>query len=101
MRGAISPLTQYAFLACCLVKAQGQLYLLRFNSVEIYTILSPSTVSKQDSVRIMFVSSLMCAACPAHLNLPDVIVLMELLTLLLHVYEVQIFHSAGPSGRAF
>jgi hypothetical protein len=27
MRGAIPPLAQYAFMAWCLVKAQGQLYL--------------------------------------------------------------------------
>jgi hypothetical protein len=27
MRGAIPPLPQYAFMAWCLVKAQGQLYL--------------------------------------------------------------------------
>jgi hypothetical protein len=28
MSGAITPLPQYAFMAWCLVKAQGQLYLL-------------------------------------------------------------------------
>jgi hypothetical protein len=27
MSGAIPPLPQYAFVACCLVKAQGQLYI--------------------------------------------------------------------------
>jgi len=27
MRGVIPPLTQYVFMAWCLVKAQGQLYL--------------------------------------------------------------------------
>jgi hypothetical protein len=30
MSGAIPPLPQYAFTAWCLVKAQGQLYLLPF-----------------------------------------------------------------------
>jgi len=30
MRGDISPLSQYAFMAWCLVKAQGQLYLSYF-----------------------------------------------------------------------
>jgi hypothetical protein len=30
MSGAIPPLPQYAFMAWCLVKAQGQLYLLPF-----------------------------------------------------------------------
>jgi len=30
MCGAIPPLPQYAFMTCCLVKAQGQLYLLPF-----------------------------------------------------------------------
>jgi hypothetical protein len=29
MSGAIHPLTQYAFMAWCLVKTQGQLYLLK------------------------------------------------------------------------
>jgi hypothetical protein len=29
MRGAIPPLPQYAFMAWCLVKAQGQLYILK------------------------------------------------------------------------
>jgi hypothetical protein len=39
MSGAINPLTQYAFVAWCLVKAQGQLYLYitiqRHNSEEL------------------------------------------------------------------
>jgi hypothetical protein len=32
MSGAIPPLPQYAFMARCLVKAQGQLYLLPLTS---------------------------------------------------------------------
>jgi hypothetical protein len=31
MSGAIPPLPKYAFMAWCLVKAQGQLYLFTFN----------------------------------------------------------------------
>jgi hypothetical protein len=33
MRGSINPLPQYAFLAWCLIKAQGQLYLFTFYSL--------------------------------------------------------------------
>jgi len=39
MSGAIPPLTQYAFMAQCLVKAQGQLYLLPIGQVEAVTLL--------------------------------------------------------------
>jgi hypothetical protein len=35
MSGAIHPLPQYAFMAWCLVKAQGQLYLLPFIAIII------------------------------------------------------------------
>jgi hypothetical protein len=39
MSGAISPLSQYAFMAWCLVKAQGQLYLyLKIPSKEIHQV---------------------------------------------------------------
>jgi hypothetical protein len=34
MRGAIHPLPQYAFMAWCSVKAQGQLHLLPFLKVK-------------------------------------------------------------------
>jgi hypothetical protein len=38
MGGAIPPLTQYAFMAWCLVKAQGQLYLyLTFTCISLNT----------------------------------------------------------------
>jgi len=39
MSGAIHPLPQYAFMAWCLVKAQGQLYLLPFYSLTHITIV--------------------------------------------------------------
>jgi ribosomal 50S subunit-associated protein YjgA (DUF615 family) len=35
MSGAIHPLPQYAFMAWCLVKAQGQLYLYLFTNEEV------------------------------------------------------------------
>jgi hypothetical protein len=43
MSGDIPPLSQYAFMAWCLVKAQGQLYL--FMSSDIVCCLPGSTVA--------------------------------------------------------
>jgi len=35
MRGGLLPLLQYTFLAWCLVKAQGQLYLLHYEKTDL------------------------------------------------------------------
>jgi hypothetical protein len=47
MRGAISTLTQYAFMARCLVKAQGQLYL--------YLIRNRALLSASQIVRVLII----------------------------------------------
>jgi len=36
MSGAIPPLTQYAFMAWCLAKAKGQLYLYLYHAMKAY-----------------------------------------------------------------
>jgi len=36
MSGAIPPLPQYAFVAWCLLKAQGELYTYIYNDLNIY-----------------------------------------------------------------
>jgi hypothetical protein len=54
MSGAIPPFPQYAFMAWCLVKAQGQLYLLPFHTCNIQSLkLSvQSEVSRCSTVNI-------------------------------------------------
>jgi hypothetical protein len=46
MSGAIHPLPQYAFMAWCLVKAQGQLYfnVTKIRTKEITQINDPSAI---------------------------------------------------------
>jgi hypothetical protein len=52
MSGAIPPFPQYAFMAWCLVKAQGQLYLFK---VDIQCSNSPQSIhSQQDYINITF-----------------------------------------------
>jgi hypothetical protein len=53
MSGAIPPLPQYAFMAWCLVKAQGQLYLLPFplqENIPNYLLQILLTVNKNSSI---------------------------------------------------
>jgi len=38
MSGAVHPLTQYVFMAWCLVKAQGELYLYLYLTMQISNI---------------------------------------------------------------
>jgi hypothetical protein len=45
MSGAIPPLLQYVFMAWCLVKAQGQLYLHLYLPITLVTVVNDKYVS--------------------------------------------------------
>jgi hypothetical protein len=48
MSGAIPPFPQYAFMACCSLKAQGQLYLYEVKAV-IFKLQNESFASFMDN----------------------------------------------------
>jgi hypothetical protein len=99
MRGAITPLPQYAFMALCSVKAQGQLYLftttlillsyVRLERIVLLDILQklsmyalvPKVSSSPQFFRLTFCTYILSPSCVLHVSpTPFLLDLMALIT---------------------